>query len=55
VRVTLPDADLPGHPLARVTCDECAEGINDHREVVRDGRILCRACAGERYYEALAG
>jgi formylmethanofuran dehydrogenase subunit E len=54
VRVALPDADRPGHPLARVACDECGEGINDQREVVRDGRTLCRACAGERYYEALS-
>lgn len=53
VRVSLPDADRPGHPLSRVTCEECGEGINDHREVAREGRTLCRACAGERYYEAI--
>ncbi len=51
VKVTLPDADKPGHPLTRVECDECGEGINDHREILRDGRTLCRACAGERYYQ----
>ena len=51
VKITLPDEDKPGHPLARVECDECGEGINDHREVKRDGRTLCRACAGERYYQ----
>ncbi|MCI0339445.1 MAG: FmdE family protein [Acidobacteria bacterium] len=55
VRVRLPEADRPGHPLVRVMCDDCGEGINDSREVVRDGRILCRACAGERYYEVTAG
>lgn len=54
VRVSLPAADKPGHPLTRVLCDECSEGINDHREVERAGRTLCRACAGERYYEALS-
>lgn len=53
VRVTLPDADLPGHPLSRVLCEVCGEGINDQREVHQAGRILCRACAGERYYELL--
>src|SRR5262252_7284471 len=31
--------------------DECGEGINFKREVERDGRVLCRACAGERYYD----
>ncbi|HKQ73991.1 MAG TPA: FmdE family protein [Blastocatellia bacterium] len=54
VRVDLPEADRPGHPLARVMCDECGEGVNDHREVARDGRTLCLACAGERYYEELS-
>lgn len=51
VRVDLPDADKPGRPLNRVLCDGCGEGINDHREVLRDGQTLCRACAGETYYE----
>ena len=32
VRVNLPDADKPGHPLNRMLCDECSEGINDQRE-----------------------
>lgn len=34
----------------RVPCAACGEGINYGREVVHDGRALCRACAGERYY-----
>lgn len=53
VRVDLPKADRPGHPLTRVLCSECGEGINDQREIVRDGRTICRACAGERYYAPL--
>jgi formylmethanofuran dehydrogenase subunit E len=53
VRVALPDADRPGHPLARVTCEECGEGVNDRREVLSDSRVLCRGCAGARYYEVL--
>ncbi|MEO6726208.1 MAG: FmdE family protein [Blastocatellia bacterium] len=53
VRVSLPAADKPGHPLNRVLCDECDEGINDHREVAQAGRTLCRACAGERYYQPI--
>ncbi len=54
VQVNLPDADRPGHPLNRIKCDECGEGVNDHREVEHDGRTLCRACAGERYYDVLS-
>jgi formylmethanofuran dehydrogenase subunit E len=53
VHVELDKADRPGHPLTRVRCDECGEGINDQREIVRDGRTLCRGCAGGRYYEVL--
>ncbi len=54
VQISLPDADRPGHPLSRVNCHECGEGINDRREVNRDGRVLCRACAGERYYTVIS-
>ncbi len=35
----------------RVTCQACMEEIINEREVVQDGRVLCRACAGERYYQ----
>jgi len=53
VRVTLGPEELPGYRAPRVVCEACGEGINFRREVVRDGRTLCRACAGERYWEPL--
>src|SRR5579864_9285119 len=53
VRVRLGPEDMPGYKAARVVCAECGEGINFKREVMRDGKALCRACAGERYYEPL--
>jgi formylmethanofuran dehydrogenase subunit E len=53
VRVTVPPEDLPGYKGPRVVCAECGEGINFKREVVVNGRILCRACAGNRYYDLL--
>jgi formylmethanofuran dehydrogenase subunit E len=55
VAVTIPDFDLPGHPLRRVECERCGEGINDGREIVRDGETLCRACASGAYYECVDG
>jgi formylmethanofuran dehydrogenase subunit E len=55
VRVALPEEDMPGYRAPRVVCAQCGEGINFKREVQRDGRLLCRACAGERYYEPLEG
>ena len=53
VKVEVRPEDLPGFKGPRVVCAECGEGINFKREVVRNGRTLCRACAGERYFEAL--
>jgi len=53
VRVSLPPEEFPGYKGERVVCDECGEGINFRREVRRDGKTLCRACAGETYYEPL--
>jgi formylmethanofuran dehydrogenase subunit E len=53
VKVELPAEEFPGYKSERIVCAECGEGINFHREVVREGRVLCRACAGEKYYEPL--
>ena len=53
VRVRLEPEELPGYKSERIACAQCGEGINFRREVARDGRMLCRACAGERYYEPL--
>jgi formylmethanofuran dehydrogenase subunit E len=50
VRVALSEADLPGRPRRRVTCELCGEGVNDGREVSTGGRTLCRACADSPYY-----
>ena len=51
--VVLGPEEFPGYKSERVVCAECHEGINFKREVLRDGRVLCKACAGERYYEPL--
>ena len=45
--------DLPGYKGERVQCADCGEGINFHREIVVDGRTLCRGCGGDRYYTIL--
>lgn len=54
VGVNVRPEDLPGYKGPRVLCQECGEGINFKREVVVNGRTLCRGCAGERYYHSLA-
>ena len=53
VKVELHPEEFPGYKGERVVCDECGEGINFRREVNREGRVLCRSCAGERYYEPI--
>jgi formylmethanofuran dehydrogenase subunit E len=44
-------AALISRPGVRVNCAVCCEEIINEREVCREGEILCRSCAGERYYE----
>src|SRR5256712_9388005 len=53
VKVEVPPEDLPGFKGPRVVCAQCGEGINFKREVVKDGRTLCRSCAGDRYYRVV--
>jgi formylmethanofuran dehydrogenase subunit E len=53
VHVELPAEEFPGYKGERVVCGHCGEGINFRREVRRGAKILCRGCAGERYYEPI--
>ena len=53
VIVDIPKEDLPGKPLQTVPCDRCGETIFDCRQVSRDDRTLCRACADGAYYQAV--
>jgi formylmethanofuran dehydrogenase subunit E len=53
VRVNLGPEDFPGYKGERRVCAACGEGINFERFVERDGEVLCRGCAGERYYQPL--
>ena len=54
VEVELPPEDLPGYRGAGVVCAVCGEGIQFKREIQRDGRALCRACAGESYFKTVS-
>jgi formylmethanofuran dehydrogenase subunit E len=51
VKVDLPQEEFPGYKGERIVCDTCGEGVNFRREVNRDGKLLCRSCAGESYYK----
>lgn len=45
---------LLSKPGCRVNCQICGEEIINEREVVREGMILCRACAGDGYCQPVA-
>lgn len=53
VHVELPPEEFPGYKGERIVCAHCGEGINFKREVRLGSKVLCRACAGERYYEPI--
>ncbi len=52
VKVNIPECDMPGRPQRRVQCEQCGDYVQDCREVEqKDNVIVCRACAGQRYYQ----
>jgi formylmethanofuran dehydrogenase subunit E len=53
VKVQVPPEEMPGYKGERIVCARCGEGINFRKEVRSGEEILCRGCAGERYYEPL--
>ena len=40
---------LIARPGIRVNCSSCGEEILNQREVIQDGTMLCRSCAGSGY------
>jgi formylmethanofuran dehydrogenase subunit E len=50
VTLLTPVAEIISRPGIRVNCERCGEEIINEREVVQDGQILCRSCAGGGYY-----
>lgn len=51
VKVEVAPEDLPGFQGPRAVCARCGEGVNFKREVMVEGKTLCRGCAGEGYYQ----
>ena len=50
VDVSISEFDLPGPTRRKVACAQCGQVVRDHREVNRDGQVLCRSCAGGAYF-----
>jgi formylmethanofuran dehydrogenase subunit E len=51
VSVKIKPEDLPGPPVSKVQCSSCGEFVTDRRELVKDGKTLCKTCADGGYYE----
>jgi formylmethanofuran dehydrogenase subunit E len=51
VRLTIDLQALISRPGVRVRCADCGEEVMNEREMVRDGRAICQACAAGAYYE----
>jgi formylmethanofuran dehydrogenase subunit E len=50
VDVSISEFDLPGPTRRKVACAKCGQVVRDHREVTKDGHVLCRYCAGGAYF-----
>lgn len=50
VQVDLTPLDLPGPTRRKVACQRCGQVVRDGREVLVNGEILCRPCAGGAYF-----
>jgi formylmethanofuran dehydrogenase subunit E len=50
VRVDMSEYDLPGPTRKKVSCSQCGQVIRDNREVIQNGRILCKPCAHGAYF-----
>lgn len=49
VTLLRPVEEYLSRPSARAICQACSEEIINEREVLRQGSVLCRPCAGESY------
>ena len=54
VALSTPVEDIISRPDVLAHCQVCDEEIINEREVVLEGSVLCRSCAGFSYYTPLA-
>ena len=45
--------ELISHSGKRVNCERCGEEIINEREVLIEGKIYCKSCAGDGYYQSI--
>lgn len=50
VQVRLNEFDMPGPTRYKTTCSLCGQVIRDHREIMENGKILCKPCTDASYF-----
>lgn len=50
VELTVSIKQIIGRAGKRVNCEICGEEIINQREVIREGSMMCKSCAGESYF-----
>ena len=53
VKITIPKEDMPGFPTHKDVCSRCGEEIMDSKEVMIEGKAVCKNCAQGSYYTVL--
>ena len=51
VSLNIPVNNLISQPGLRVHCNICQEEVINQREIIVDGKTICRTCAGYAYYK----
>ena len=51
VHLTVSIAEIISRPKVRINCDVCGEEIMNEREIHENGRILCKGCSANAYYQ----
>jgi formylmethanofuran dehydrogenase subunit E len=50
VELTTPVKQIVGQAGQRVMCEICGEEIINQRDVIREGTLMCKSCAGNSYF-----
>ena len=53
VLVDIRPEDMPGKPIGATFCQLCGEEVIDLKEVVKDGKTMCKNCANKSYYKEI--
>ena len=49
----LDESQIPGNPHKTEVCSVCGEKVTDNHHVIKDGKVMCKACAEGGYYEVI--